>query len=562
MELLSEYDDEAEKAEAPKVPVLFKALTVVNSASSVVSDSKVNQQFYLDPQTKKVFYNPTADEMWRPLAGPFRPDSDISTAVDQGRVKNAITGYVEDAAIEPFAFEDQFNTFNAQGYALDPTVATESDRAFIGDTGKAESNNGNTVGMGLQIRNKWTKDQKQLRQKRKEMHGDITKTEEYKGPWASYLFEEEVDETKVNELTEEQKTYIAEMANKKAKTRPPEEQLEITSIFHGTEIRDYQGRSFLDSDITAPAEPKNYIPKKWIHTWSGHTKGVTAIRFYPKSGHLLLSGSMDKSVKIWNVNGDRKCMRTYLGHSEAVRDLAFTNDGRHFLSASFDRTIKYWDTETGQCISVHSTKKLPFCIKIHPHESRQHEFLVSQNNKKVVQWDIKSNKVTQVYDEHLGPVNSILFIDNNKKFISTADDKKVFVWEYGIPVVVKHISEPDMQSMPSTALHPSGKFFAGQSQDNRILVYTALNRFKSDKRKQFLGHLGSGYACQIDFSPDGRWIMSGDAQGRVFFWDWKTHKCFKKLKAHDQVAIGAIWHPAESSRVATCSWDGLIKYWD
>ena len=37
---------------------------------------------------------------------------------------------------------------------------------------------------------------------------------------------------------------------------------------------------------------------------------------------------------------------------------------------------------------------------------------------------------------------------------------------------------------------------------------------------------------------------------------------FRKIKCHDQVLISAIWHPIEPSRVATCSWDGTIKYWD
>ena len=34
------------------------------------------------------------------------------------------------------------------------------------------------------------------------------------------------------------------------------------------------------------------------------------------------------------------------------------------------------------------------------------------------------------------------------------------------------------------------------------------------------------------------------------------------LKAHDKVTIGCEWHPLETSKVATCSWDGTIKYWD
>ena len=34
------------------------------------------------------------------------------------------------------------------------------------------------------------------------------------------------------------------------------------------------------------------------------------------------------------------------------------------------------------------------------------------------------------------------------------------------------------------------------------------------------------------------------------------------VTAQDKVTIGCEWHPLEQSKVATCSWDGTIKYWD
>lgn len=41
-----------------------------------------------------------------------------------------------------------------------------------------------------------------------------------------------------------------------------------------------------------------FAPKRIIHTWTGHAKGVNAIRFFPKSGHMLLSASQDCRIKV------------------------------------------------------------------------------------------------------------------------------------------------------------------------------------------------------------------------------------------------------------------------
>ncbi len=77
--------------------------------------------------------------------------------------------------------------------------------------------------------------------------------------------------------------------------------------------------------------------------------------------------------------------------------------------------------------------------------------------------------------------------------------------------------------------------------DNRILVYSANKGFKISKRKVFKGHYTSGYAIQVrrahrrcgsivshaigaqpSFSPCGSYLMSGDASGSLYFWDWAT----------------------------------------
>ena len=61
----------------------------------------------------------------------------------------------------------------------------------------------------------------------------------------------------------------------------------------------------------------------------------------------------------------------------------------------------------------------------------------------------------------MGSINTINFIENGKRFVSSADDKKIYLWEFGIPVVAKYISEPDMHSIPIAKVHPSGNSWAG-----------------------------------------------------------------------------------------------------
>lgn len=141
---------------------------------------------------------------------------------------------------------------------------------------------------------------------------------------------------------------------------------------------------------------------------------------------------------------------------------------------------------------------------------------------------------------------------------------------------------------PCVRLYPE-KYFAAQSLDNQILVYSTDN-FRQARNKRFAGHSVAGYACQVGFSPDGKWISSGDGEGNVVYWEWKTGRIKSRLKAHSKVVIAHEWLPHDTvcrlhwllnclgmatlrlmlisnlscvlqSKVITASWDGLIKLW-
>ncbi|XP_060063227.1 pre-mRNA-processing factor 17-like [Ylistrum balloti] len=528
----------------------------LNAAPLVITKEDVGVQRHLDITTKEVKYNPKFEEMFAPQVGPSNPFKTQQMLAK----KNMISGYAENAHFNQFQFENQRRTFTSYGYAVDPSVDVQvsSEPPIVGDRVAADDSKGLTVFEAMP---------KRPEDKRKRLrNSDAGDVEGYLGPWGKF-----VDEKTVMKPSEDEQKELDEILAKRSKTNKQTEEktAEEKTTLHIKDAYDYQGRSYLhipqDVGVNLKSEEppeKCFLPKKHIHTWTGHTKGLSAIRWFPVSAHLLLSCSMDCKIKIWEVYNERRCIRTYTGHKQAVRDITFNNEGTEFLSCGYDRYCKLWDTETGECKSRFSSRKVPYCVKFHPEPDKQHLFVAGTSDKKIVCWDIRSGEIVQEYDRHLGAVNTITFVDQNRRFVSSSDDKSLRVWEWDIPVDFKYIADPSMHSMPAVTLSPNGKWLACQSMDNKVSIFNVLNRFKYMRKKTFTGHMVAGYACNVDFSPDMSYIISGDADGKLYVWDWKTTKLYSKFKAHDDVCISVLWHPHETSKVATAGWDGIIKYWD
>ena len=64
---------------------------------------------------------------------------------------------------------------------------------------------------------------------------------------------------------------------------------------------------------------------------------------FSPNGKQVVSGSEDKSVKLWNIETGTE-LSTMTGHSAPVSSVAFSADGRFVMSGSSDTSIRLWDT--------------------------------------------------------------------------------------------------------------------------------------------------------------------------------------------------------------------------
>ena len=81
-------------------------------------------------------------------------------------------------------------------------------------------------------------------------------------------------------------------------------------------------------------------------TLTGHTYSANSVSFSP-DGARIVSGSVDKTIKIWDANPESdkygKCLATLKGHTHEVRSVSFSPNGARIVSGSWDSTVRVWD---------------------------------------------------------------------------------------------------------------------------------------------------------------------------------------------------------------------------
>ena len=192
---------------------------------------------------------------------------------------------------------------------------------------------------------------------------------------------------------------------------------------------------------------------KNIRTLPGHDHSVSAVRFVPSgaagapsSGNLLVSASRDKSLRIWDVTTGY-CVKTLKGHSDWVRDVVPSFDGRFLLSAGSDQTARLWDAASGnQAALFLGHDHVIECVALAPPASYTHlsslaglkkpppatssaEFIATGSRDKTIKiWDSRGTLIKTLVG-HDNWVRGLLFHPGGKYLLSCGDDKTIRCWD-------------------------------------------------------------------------------------------------------------------------------------
>ena len=265
-----------------------------------------------------------------------------------------------------------------------------------------------------------------------------------------------------------------------------------------------------------------------IHLWDVNSGGCITTLFdyqnwlyslaFSPNGQMLACGNIGNGnniIRLWLVNSLDKANPQQVpnqilqGHTDSIWSIAFSPDSKIIVSGSSDRTVKLWDSQTGQCLKT--------------------------------------------FVEHTRPILSVTFSPDGKIIASCGGHSIIKLWDVVTGECNRTIKE---QASYTIAFSPNGYLLASGNTSGLVKLWDV----RDGQCTGTLGRYGKPI-ISIAFSPDGKILACGSFDGTVNLWDTKTNQCIQTFENK----IGSAWSLAFSSDATQLAVGGnqeLIGLWN
>jgi WD40 repeat protein len=248
-----------------------------------------------------------------------------------------------------------------------------------------------------------------------------------------------------------------------------------------------------------------------VAVFTGGTTDIWGVAVTP-NGSCAVSGSDDGTVKVWDLrrNEQLACLSEHPGLLYA---LAVSADGLRAVSGAWDGTMKVWDLRRGEEVAP-----------LRGHDCAVMALTMSPDGKQAVSsdvdgilnvWDLDRCQQILSIEGRAGWVRSVAIGASGIHAIS-ADAHAIEILDLNSSLRVARL--PALTKLRAVAIDASGKRAVLGGNDGAVKVFCLT---RNEPYATFTVE-GAIQCCAI--SPDGRFVVAGDASGRVHILELVTPK--------------------------------------
>ncbi|KPI25794.1 WD-40 repeat-containing protein [Actinobacteria bacterium OV320] len=283
----------------------------------------------------------------------------------------------------------------------------------------------------------------------------------------------------------------------------------------------------------------------------GHTDTVRRIAWSP-DGRLLATASRDGTARIYDARSGRTLL-VLSCDDVMVECVAWSPDSARVATVGRDRVVRIWDAVSGE-----PTRLLTGAGDL----SRQvawspdgRHVAASSKDRTVRVWEADTGRLVRELRGHGDDVWGLAWSPDGSRLASVSHDQTAIVWDLATGTALTTLTGHS-DFVEGVAWSPDGRHVATGSGDHTARIWDAES---GDLRLLLRGH--TDYVWNLAWSPDGRMLASASSDRTVRIVGTDDAKVLAVLRGHADTVWGVTWSPC-GTMLATGSTDGTGMVWD